>query len=109
MTVIHGKLLPGVNGRRLDTFDDFWNLIQTKCIQDCPTTGAHFCDIEYATSPENGLVYSAHLYIDDDSRFVGEEFIYRIENLRIVPCVGLIFATSNMQRMKKVASCIRRL
>ncbi len=63
------SLLNGDEGT-LHTLNDFWNLIQTNCIQGCPNDGAHSCTIEYFMNEEGGFMYPMELYIDMDGRII---------------------------------------
>lgn len=87
-TVIHGQsLLDGSEPYQdLKTLDDFWDLIQEICIQDCPTSGARKCGIVYAMNEEIGFIYPAEVGTDEDSRFEDDGLFYRIEDVRAIAC-----------------------
>ena len=86
--VKNGKGLIKKPYRALQTLDDFWNLIKTKCIQGCPTNGATYCLIEYTKDPESGVVYPSFVSIHPewDSSETGDYTNYVIEDVCVKKC-----------------------
>ncbi|GAX19176.1 hypothetical protein FisN_15Lu353 [Fistulifera solaris] len=73
--------------RALQTMNDFYKLIKSKCIQGCPDNGAsYYCYIEYKTDRKTGLVYPWFVSISYDSEDVYDHDNYIIENVRIGKC-----------------------
>lgn len=105
-TVVRGKALDNQDGGWVQTLDDFWNSIRSRCVQDCPNSGAHFCDIEYAVNKESDFMYPAYVYIDEMEFMTDEQSIYSIEDVRAVPCpeerVQENDEISDSKKMKKV-------
>jgi hypothetical protein len=85
-TVFHGEALledESLSFSELRTLEDFWSLIQTECIQDCPVSGAHSCKIKYAMHGEDGFVFPE---VMDVVRHSFDGFLARIDNVQVIPC-----------------------
>lgn len=52
--------------RAFQTIDDFWKLIEKKCIKSCPN-GPYSCNISYATHKKTGLSYPSNVIIGDEN------------------------------------------
>ncbi|GAX23815.1 hypothetical protein FisN_20Hu017 [Fistulifera solaris] len=82
----NGKALNKKPYRALQTIDDFYKLIKTKCIQDCPDHGAYHCYIEYAKDPKSGLVYPSYVQIQEDPYNFVDYVSYHIEDFCVKKC-----------------------
>ncbi len=82
----NGKALKKKPYRALQTIDDFYKLIKTKCIQGCPHHGAAYCYIEYKTDKKSGLVYPSYVSIQEDPYNYDDYVSYYIEDLCINKC-----------------------
>ncbi len=87
-TVVYGKSLPDGDERYgdLQTLDDFWNMYEDECIQECPTKGANSCSMDYAMSDDGIFFHPTFLTMDMDSRFIHDAYTYSIENVRVIDC-----------------------
>lgn len=62
---------------------DIWHYVDEQCVRNCPTYGAHNCQIEYSSNGESGLLYPSVLSIDYVADVGGDEVTYVIN---VSPC-----------------------
>ncbi len=85
-TVKNGKPVGESDASTYKTIDEFWNSIEAYCIRDCPTDGAHTCDIQYERNEMDGFMYPASIFIDFDATVYDEERSITITDVRSIAC-----------------------
>ena len=93
--VMNGQVVEGQDfwGRSM-TITDFYDLINDKCIKDCPNDGAYWCRVEYETfhiydKAEANIIsmqIPKHISVDDIAVAIDDEFSYRISDFSLTHC-----------------------
>ena len=77
--VRNGVVAGGVGDK---TIDDFFSMIETLCVADCPTKGAQRCRVLYDATAG----YPSSILIDISQYIADEERMYSISDFAIVDC-----------------------
>ncbi|GAX10926.1 hypothetical protein FisN_2Lh456 [Fistulifera solaris] len=67
------------NGNK--TMDDFFQMIESLCVENCPAEGAARCEVEYALEG-----YPMNIFIDIDQYQPDNRRTYAIENFAFIDC-----------------------
>lgn len=63
------------------SIDDFFDIIESRCVSNCPDEGAENCEVEYAAEG-----YPSFISIDMSQYMGDEEIIFALSNFAVVDC-----------------------
>ena len=64
------------------TVNDFFNMIESLCVQDCPTAGAQRCRVSY----DDTVGYPTSILIDISQYIADEERMYSLSDFAVIDC-----------------------